>query len=246
MIYYNALNKTYASSFIDDPRLSSGFATREAGDGRNIETALSFLRISQVIFRKLVVAGQIHSANVALYESSDHKLVDSIEDTDGIVTREKEVALAVRTADCVPLLYSDTEAGVIGVSHNGWRGTLKNISKNMLDTMERAGARRDRIKVALGPGIGACCYDVDEDRYFQFMEEYETDFGAFSLRGGKKHLNLTKLNWEILKRDGVKPENIDFFPFCTSCNRNRFYSFRRDYKMHRDKFGEMLSYIVLN
>lgn len=246
MIYLNSLNKTFVSNKLDDISLSSGFTTRGAGDGRNIETVLSNLRINQIIFKKLVVAEQIHSSNVEYFESHDNQIVEVIPETDGVVTSEKGVVIAVRTADCVPILYADINTGLIAVSHNGWRGTLKKISAKIIDTMIGHGAKLENIIVAIGPGIGMCCYDVDEERYYTFMEEFESDLGAFSMRGGRRHLSLTKMNYEILKMKGIKKKNIDFFPFCTSCDKDKFYSYRRDHKKHLEKFGEMVSYIVRN
>lgn len=246
MIYLNILNNTFTSSLFDGQSNESGFTTRMAGDGRHIDTVLSLLRLNQIIFKKLVLAEQIHSANSTIFRNTNSLPVERIAETDALVTREKGVVLAVRTADCIPVIYIDREAGVAAVSHNGWRGTLKGISKHVIRQMCDEGASLGRIRVAIGPGIGACCYDIDEDRYYQFMEEFEDDFHAFSMRAGRRYMNLLKLNFEILKRAGVGGRNIDFFPFCTSCDKNRFYSYRRDFRKNRDKFGEMFSYIVLN
>jgi YfiH family protein len=246
MIYHSSFNNTFLSSLLDNASLTSGFTTREAGDGRNIDTVISNLRINQVIFKKLVVAEQIHSANVERYESHDNQIVEVVPETDGIVTAEKGVLVMVRTADCIPILYADIGTGIIAVSHNGWRGTLKRISAKIIDTMTEQGAKREQIIAAIGPGIGLCCYDIDEERYYTFMEEFESDLGAFSIRGGRRHLNLSKMNFEILKMSGVKAEHIDFFPFCTSCNKNTFFSYRRNHKKHPEQFGEMFSYIVRN
>lgn len=246
MIYLNALSNTFSSTKLEDVSLSAGFSTRELGDGRNSEIILSGLRINQIIFKKLIVAEQIHSTNIAYYESHDNQIIEVISETDGVITSEKGVVIAVRTADCIPVLYADIETGMIGVSHNGWRGTLKRISTRMIEKMTEKGAKKDNIVVVIGPGIGSCCYDVDDERYYSFMEEFEEDMGAFSMRGGRRHLNLTKMNYEIVKSSGIKAENIDFFPFCTVCNKQRFYSYRRDHKKHPEKFGEMFSYIVRN
>lgn len=246
MIYYNKLMKTYVSTLLETARLSHGFSTRDSGDGRNIENVLSFLRINQVIFKKIAVAEQIHSANVKVFTTENNLPYEVLGETDGIVTRDDKVVMSVRTADCIPILYADKDKNIIGVSHNGWRGTLKGISDRVLSSMVSQGANRENIVAVLGPGINTCCYDIPEERYYEFMGEFENDFGAFPLRGGKRHMNLLKLNVELLKKYGLKTEHIDFFPFCTSCNKERFFSYRRDYHKHREKFGEMFSYIVLN
>lgn len=245
MIYFNSLSNTYSSTKMESTSLSIGFTSREVGDGRDIETILSFLRINQVIFKTLVVAQQIHSSNIIFYEEASQGVV-FLPDTDGIVTTEKGTVLAVRTADCVPILYYDPKSGLIGVSHNGWRGTLKKISSHIIEKMVEKGAKKEHIIVALGPGIGGCCYEINEDLYFEFMGEFEDEMGAFGMHGGKRHLNIAKINFELLKKEGINPKNIDFFPFCTMCNKDKFFSFRRDHKKHPEKFGEMFSYIVRN
>lgn len=246
MIYYDPLTKTYVSTLLETARLTHGFTTRESGDGRNIENILSHLRINQVIFKKIITAEQIHSANVEIYSSGVGGQYEVLSETDAIVTDEENMVLIVRTADCLPILYADPEHGIIGISHNGWRGTLKRISERVIEAMESKGASRENIVVVMGPGINSCCYDIPEERYFDFMAELGEEYGAFPMRGGKRRLNLVKLNHSLLVRAGLKQEHIDFFPFCTSCYRERFFSYRRDYHQHRDKFGEMFSYIVLN
>ena len=112
--------------------------------------------------------------------------------------------------------------------------------------MEKIGAQKKDIVAVLGPGINSCCYDVSEERYYDFMAEFEDDFGAFPVRMGKRHMNLLKLNFELLIKFGLNKKNIDFFPFCTMCNKGHFFSYRRDYHKQREKFGEMFSYIGLN
>ncbi len=246
MITYNLLTKSYTSSYVADITFSHGFVSRDSGDGRSLEMMFSYLNINQVIFKKIVKCEQIHSANIAFYESQTSKVVEIVPDCDGVFTKEKGVVLTLKTADCIPILYADIKNNMIGVTHNGWRGTLKQISRNMIEKMVEHGAKRNQIVVILGPGINSCCYDIKEERYYQFLEELESDYDAFLIRKGKRFLNLYKLNVELLRLAGIENNKIDFFPFCTVCQKDRFFSFRRDYKNHPEKFGEMLSYIVQN
>lgn len=246
MIYYNSQQQTFLSTKLEDIRLSSGFTARDVGDARSIGDILSYLRLNKVLFRKLVVAEQIHSVNVVFYESDNNKEVEVLSETDGIITLEKSVVIGVRTADCIPVLYYDQKTGIIAVSHNGWRGTLKNISRRVIKTMTEHGAQKENIITVMGPAIGACCYNIDADRYHQFIEEFETDFDSFRSSGSSYYLDLTKLNYHLLMEAGIQKKHIDFHPFCTFCDKQRFFSFRRDYKKHSDKFGEMFSFITIN
>ena len=115
------------------------------------------------------------------------------------------------------------------------------MPQKMVARMEEVGSRPENITVAIGPTIGDCCYDVTDDRYYQFLEEHESYASqVFSHRGGKWYMNLALLNYLLLREVGVKKENVDHFPFCTKCD-TRFFSFRRDKK---EDYGEMFSFVV--
>lgn len=246
MIQYQKQNNMYFSTLINDKSVFSGTTERSVGDGRHTDTILSYLRINQIIFKKLVLLEQIHSSNVAFFKSENTSEIERLPEIDGVVSADSQIVFAVRTADCIPIIYKDSTQGLIGVSHNGWRGTFKNIGSHMLEEMTKSGSDLSQIKVAIGPGIGSCCYDIEEDRHIEFLEEFGEDFNSFPIRGGRRHLNLLRLNVALLLQAGLPLKNIDFFPFCTSCNKDNFFSFRRDFKKHADQFGEMFSFIIKN
>lgn len=224
----------------------SGFTTREAGDMRKIQVVKDHFQQRDINPRKLVILEQIHSINVSIPDTLHLGDIEILEESDGVATIEKGVALVVRVADCVPVLFFDPIAGVIGASHNGWRGSEKNIMKRMIQKMESLGAHAINIRIALGPAIGECCYTVDTDRYVLFMEEMERfEKNIFKPHGSGFHLNLSRLNYELALESGIQKNNIDFFPYCTSCDSKRFYSYRRQYKKHPEKFGEMMGYIMM-
>lgn len=242
MIVFDQNLKIFYSTLISDDKYFSGFSTRPLGDGRRVETLMRFFKTSGIPYRKLVVLEQIHSVNVSEYVYSGHDDFAKIEETDGVVTREKEIALTVRTGDCCPIIFVDKTAGITGVSHQGWRGSLKKMAKKMVERMVSIGTSPENINVAIGPTIGDCCYDVQDDRYYEFLSEFESYADKiFHLKGGKKYLNLSRLNHLLLMEAGVPSSNIDHFPFCTKCDTNRFFSFRRDKK---EDYGEMFSFII--
>lgn len=225
---------------------TSGFTTSEAGDMRKIQTIKDFFQTSDITPPKIVILEQIHSINVAVPDPLHLGDVEILEEADGMVTKEKGALLAVRVADCVPILFFDPVAGVIGASHNGWRGTVKNMMKTMITKMETLGSHAVNIRIALGPAIGECCYTVDMDRYVLFMEEMERfEKLIFRPHGGGYHLNLTRLNYELALENGIQKSHIEVFPFCTSCDSKRFFSYRRQYKKHPEQFGEMMGYIMM-
>ena len=247
MISYDTDLKIFSSSLINDDQFFAGFSTRQLKDGAKVENIFSFLRENEIDFKNLVVLDQIHSTNLEFIRPQSNEDFLKIEDTDGVITDQKNAVLAVRTADCLPIIFCDKKQGLIGVSHQGWRGSLKQMVVKMVNEMIGAGAKKENIQVAIGPGIGQCCYDVDEDRYFQFLDELEKySDKIFKVIKGKRHLNLLLLNYLLLVDNGVKKENIDYFPFCTYCDNSRFFSFRHGKINHRVDLEEMFSFIMIS
>lgn len=225
---------------------SAGFTTSSAGDMRKIQTTKNFFTENEIHPRKIVILEQIHSVNMSIPDPLHLGDVEVLEESDGVVTQETGVALTIHVADCVPILFHDPVAKIIGASHNGWRGSVKNLMQAMIRKMECMGAHAANIRIALGPGIGECCYTVDMDRYILFMEEMERfEKYIFKPHGSGFRLNLLRLNYELALENGIQKSHFDYFPYCTSCDAKRFYSYRRQYKKHPEQFGEMMGYIML-
>lgn len=214
MITFNQHEGTYSSSIIS---VTHGFGTKQFGDGRN---------------RKAIIK-QSHSTNIQIISSSNNI---PIENCDGIITKEKQIVLSVITADCVPIIFYDPVMDIIGISHQGWKGTLKKLPQKMIQTMQKLGSTPSAISVAIGPAINECCYEVSKERADQFMEIFGESVVSIT---NKYAVNLLKANNQLLKDSGVLEKNIDYFPFCTACNTEKFWSYRRDKGIK----GEMLSYI---
>jgi len=147
-------------------------------------------------------------------------------DTDGLITSVVGVALSVVTADCVPILYCDPVAGMIGISHSGWKGLTKNIIGNMITTMEAMGVSGQRIVAIVGPAVGPCCYPLYGQRSRLFQKQFGTQ--VFDTYQDHRGLNLTKVAYLSLIKQGIAPSNIDHTLFCTSCQKDMFWSYRRD------------------
>ena len=242
MITYDSDLKIFSSSIINDESYFSGFGTKALGDGRKIEAIVNFFQINNLRFKKIVIPEQIHSVNIEVFQPKTQENLEKISETDGVITKEGGTVLTVVTADCSPLIFCDKSQGVIGISHQGWRRSVKRMAQKMVEKMIEAGSEIDNIKVAIGLSIGECCYDIENDRYYEFKEEFDGySDKIFHFFRGKWHLNLSKLNALLLLEKGVKKENIDYFPFCTKCDKERFFSFRRDKK---SEYGEMFSFIV--
>lgn len=242
MILFNPDLKIFYSTKINDNQYLAGFSTRAPGDARDSRVIFRLLDQNKIAYKKLAVPDQIHSVNIQFFDAGEGPILAKIADTDGVVTDAYDTVLSVRTADCLPLIFADKKLGVIGISHQGWRGSLKKMALKMVDVFVQKGSRRQDIVVAFGPAIGACCYDVNDDRYYQFLEIFDGySDKIFHLEKGKKHLNLPLLNYLQLLDDGIKKEQIDFFPFCTKCDKERFFSFRRDQKKNQ---GHMFNFVL--
>lgn len=117
---------------------------------------------------KFTTCEQVHGSNVAVVDEAlvgagATALADTIKDTDALVTNLANVPLLLFFADCVPLLFADERQGVCAVAHAGWRGTVAQIGRKTVKTMQQAfGSRPEDIIAAIGPSIGQCCYEVDD------------------------------------------------------------------------------------
>ncbi|MFC5848961.1 peptidoglycan editing factor PgeF [Deinococcus petrolearius] len=141
---------------------------------------------------------------------------------DALVTDTPGVLLAIGSADCYPLLLADEEAGVFGAAHAGWKGTLGHIGAAAVRAMTALGARPERVRAAVGPGICGARYAVGEDVARQFRE---AGLGDFVLtEGGHPHLDLAGANRAVLRAAGV----ADVWVSGRCSTEADFYSYRRD------------------
>lgn len=242
MILYDSDLKIFYSTLINHNKFFGGFGTKEIGDGRNIETAINFAQRNIPSFKTIVIPEQIHSVNVENFSANLIDNVERVAETDGIITKDINSVLTVITADCCPIMFADNKEGIIGISHQGWRGSVKRMAQKMVNKIILIGGNKENIMVSIGPTIGPCCYDIDDERYYEFLEEFNGYADKiFHRHQGKLHLNLALLNYLQVKESGIPEKNIDHFPFCTCCDKKRFFSFRRD-KKH--DYGEMLSFVV--
>ena len=156
---------------------------------------------------------------------------------DGLFTRQPRLGLAVRVADCVPiLLYAPAENTVAAV-HAGWRGTAEHLAKKMVATIhERCGCSPDGVYAYIGAGAGPCCYKVGHDVAALFPAEFVRES-----EGGKPTLDLPGTNRRQLLDAGVRATNIEVEGVCTICSPALFHSHRRDGAAS----GRMLAVITL-
>jgi YfiH family protein len=126
---------------------------------------------------------QVHADRILTIDDAESQTYDPKDmDYDAIITNRPGLALCMKTADCVPVLMVDTEKRIVAAVHAGWRGTALNISgKVLMSLSERYGTRPRDVQAAIGPAIGACCYEVDATVY-QAMESHPARDEIFTPR----------------------------------------------------------------
>lgn len=241
MIYWHNSSQSFHSSVLNSDLMSGGFTAKQSEDMKPFENSLAYVKKFFPRINAVVRLRQVHSTDISIISQPSDELV-IIENCDGVITKESNIALCVVVADCVPVLFVDEHHGVIGASHQGWKGTLHGMATKMVSKMVECGASKDTIKVIIGPSINECCYKVGIERvqeYRSVFKEHTSDI--VTERDGNFYLNLVKANYIQLLKAGASVKNIDYFPFCTSCDEKRFYSFRRD----GDIIGEVMGYIMM-
>jgi polyphenol oxidase len=149
---------------------------------------------------------------------------------DGMVCDTPGPVLGAFAADCIPLLFADPVGRVCGAAHSGWRGTVGRIAGRMVARMRELGSQPGDLRVALGPSIGPCCFEVGPEVVAEFRAAFGELPGMVVAGPRKDHIDLRVATRHVLERAGLASEHIDAAPPCTRCTPERFYSYRRDGK----------------
>lgn len=175
---------------------------------------------------------QIHSATVVL---TDRVLpVKDAEQGDAVVSDTPGLWVGIRTADCVPILLGDPRAKMVAAVHAGWRGTAANIAGLTVQELAHlCGAVPEDLVVAIGPGIGQCCFEVGSEVSREFAGLFPEAVADL------RHIDLVEANRRQLVAAGVRSRNIDILGLCTRCGEAEFESWRRD----REQSGRMVAAI---
>ncbi len=197
----------------------------------------------------LLTLKQIHSALIHSVDGMPHPHTG-----DALLTSEPGIVLAVRTADCLPVLVAERNGAVVGAIHAGWRGTLARITEKTIGAMRmRYGIDARDLVAAIGPGIHRCCYEVGEEVRDQFAAQFDCaetlfedvfDSGAVHVKypllflnqrapghglpPRKLHLDLVEANRRQLLAAGVPEYNIWASDLCTACRTDLLFSHRAE------------------
>ena len=150
------------------------------------------------------------------------------EDVDGLITNVAEIPLFIYSADCGITLLHDPVTRCIGAVHSGWRGVALGILPKTAEAMCRVyGAKPENIRIAMGAGIGQCCFETDSDVPDAMRDAIGAAAEPFMERRGEKwHIDLRGINVYRLRQIGISEEQIDLLPLCTACNPDLYWSHR--------------------
>ena len=199
-MFYKDSSQVYRVTELDAlPWLVHGFGTR--------------LTDIPSLFVNLATLKQTHSADCVAAAGRSGVLGQGdalLEDTPGAV-------VAVKTADCIPILLADQRRRTVAAVHAGWRGTVGSIVSRAVDQMRsQFGSDPADLQAAIGPGIGECCYEIGP--------EVSAHFG----REGTAHIDLAEANRRQLLDAGLAAARIYVSNLCTQCGPDDFHSYRRD------------------
>ena len=193
--------------------------------------------------KKIFLLNQIHS-NKFVYINKNFNFKKKRITADAIITDQKNIPIAVLTADCVPLLLYDNKKNVVATIHAGWKGALKGIIKKVINFMLKIGCKRNNITVAIGPCISQKNYEVKEDFKKKFMNKDKKNKSFFKKRKNLIYFNLP--NYVKYQLKSNKITNVDLLNIDTFDKKNNYFSARRSLKLKHDDYGRNISIIMIN
>jgi YfiH family protein len=178
---------------------------------------------------KLFTVTQIHSDKVYILkdESGIDTVIERRLEADCIITKLKNILIGVTTADCVPILFHDPVAEIVGACHAGWKGAFSNLLPNMLDGANKLGSKVNNIKFWIGPAIRQKSYQVQKD-FFDVWSKQSSDFKQFFQIDSEKnyYCDLSGIVKFKLKQLQI-PENNIFDQEIDTFSNIEYFSYRR-------------------
>ncbi len=240
--------------------IAHGFFTRKGGVSEGIYAGLNvglgshdiLAHVAQNRARVLAAMGanalctlyQHHSANVMTVTEAWE--TDALPKADAMVTSCAGLALGILTADCVPVLFADAQAGVIGAAHAGWKGAQGGIVAKTVQAMEKLGAEASRIVAAIGPAIAQESYQVDALFHANFTAN-DAASGQFFERDAQSasHYRFNLKSYVLAQCSAVGISSIEMLPHNTYGQEDLFYSYRRTCHRGESDYGRQISAIML-
>jgi polyphenol oxidase len=189
----------------------------------------------------LATVHQVHSAIAVVAEPFPD---DGRPHADALVTNRPDLLLGVLAADCVPILFADVAAGVVGAAHSGWKGAIGGVALATVEAMEQLGADRDRIAAAVGPCIGRASYEVDDGFLARFVAD-DPENERFFLAGRPGHHQFDIEAYVVSRLAAAGVRRIEALGLDTYPAEDRFFSYRRATHRGEPGYGRQISLIGL-
>ena len=192
----------------------------------------------------LCTAYQVHSADALVVTAPWSR--DEAPRVDAMATATPGLALAILTADCVPVLLADREAGVIGAAHAGWRGALNGVLEAAVEAMLGLGAQARDIRAAIGPAIGAASYEVGPEFPAPFLARNPQDEDLFAPAGREGHFLFDITGYVARRLESLGLAAVGATGGDTCAETGRFFSYRRSVHRSEPDYGRHISIVALN
>ena len=202
----------------------------------NLKLVLKKLKSTQ---KKLVLLHQVHSNKIFFINKKVKKKLIG----DGLLTKNKNLAIGILTADCCPILFYDPKKNIIGAVHAGWKGAFKNIGVKMVSEFKKKGTKLEDLYVAIGPTISQNSYEVKKDFKYRFLRQKLSNRKYFKIKRNKIYFDLVGYIYNQMKKSGIK--NIEIIKKDTFNPKNNFFSARRSLKNNFDDYGRNISIIMI-
>ena len=202
----------------------------------NLKLVLRKLKSTQ---KKLVLLHQVHSNKIFFINKKVKKKLIG----DGLLTKNKNLAIGILTADCCPILFYDPKKNIIGAVHAGWKGAFKNIAGKMVSEFKKKGTKLEDLYVAIGPTISQNSYEVKKDFKYRFLRQKLSNRKFFKIKRNKIYFDLVGYIYNQMKKSGIK--NIEIIKKDTFNPKNNFFSARRSLKNNFDDYGRNISIIMI-
>ena len=192
---------------------------------------------------RLLTCHQVHSADAVIVHTPWGS--GGQPRADALVSRTPGLVLGALAADCMPILFADAEAGVVGAAHAGWKGALAGIEARTIDAMESLGARRNRIAVVIGPCISQSAYEVGPEFEATFLaaDPNAGRFFAAAAPGARTHFDLPGFMLDRLSKQGLA--SAQWVGACTYAAPDDYFSYRRTTHRREPDYGRQIAVICL-
>ena len=189
--------------------------------------------------KNLIILKQKHSDKFYIARKINKKRISA----DGVITRSKNLALCILTADCAPLLIYDPKKKIIAAAHLGWKGAYKKIAIKIFNKLLKLGSKKEDLIVAIGPCISNKNYEVQKDFKRKFYNQSKENSAFFKLKKNKIYFSLNEYIFNQISNYGIK--NIDIIRKDTFNKKNKFFSARRSLKLKENDYGRNISIIMI-